>query len=152
MYIDNELLKKWYFEERKCLESLPLFKRESAMAIAIVKKAVLDRVSELRAQDLPDKFAIPHLWDFIRQKNVKSNINRYFNDFLQRDNLKVAEEMNSIPKIDTSKTKSNADDRQYAAYFYQLEKVNKIEVELRKRNLDPEEVHKALGKCGSKPR
>lgn len=143
MYLDTPALKQWYVQERKKLEALPAFEREAELSFLNYQKRIMTEIKwDLTA---PETLASrPFVVQHIKQLLFKNNENKHAVS-------KLVDEINTKEKdqVDKDWDKKIAVDthaisdlnRAYAEYFYQLEKVNRIEAELKARGLTPEIVY-----------
>ena len=152
MMIDSQLLEQWYCRERVKLESMSCFEREAKFKLLKIKEIILDALDkEMNADNLEGKYNDLHLLKLFESYIDKNKTNEILKNNVSEDKKRVAEDMEStyLPtgEKDGAKALENQSHDVYAHFLYQLEKINKIEEEIRKRGIDPEKVYKEYRGC-----
>jgi len=146
MYVDNELLKDWYCFERKKLEELPAFMREATLNSIKSRMEIEDVLTRtLKVSEIVTKeYAGEHLKTLLDDRFNENEINGYIGEALKQGHKELAVMWKGNFELDKYGIQNACKD--YAEYFYQLEKFSKIEELLNKRKLDPEKVYKECKK------
>lgn len=136
MYI--ELLKQLYYKERKTLEAMWIFKKESKIRLLQKRKSIIERVqsnlsiSELLGRgDIAEETKDDLLRDGKNEDKVKERIEKNIKNELSEIENEEKEEL---------KNKNYSPD-EYADYLFQLEKVFALEDAISEERLFPEAVY-----------
>jgi len=152
MYLDTDLLKKWYYEERKRLEALPAFEREALLAFVNVKKRIATEVKWdlTSAETLVGKpYVTTHIKKMLFADNqAKQAVCSYIDGENEKERAGVQQEWEDA--LTGNRQKIPDDVRAYGDFFAQLEKVEKIETELKARGINPEEVYADMARKDEK--
>jgi hypothetical protein len=134
----TELLKQLYFKERKILEAMWIFKKESKIRLLQKRKSIMERVqgnlsiSELLGRsDIAEETKDDLLRDGRNEDRVKEHIEKNIEDELSEIENEEKEEL---------KNKNYSPD-EYADYLFQLEKVFALEDAISEERLFPEAVY-----------
>ena len=141
MNIELNYLKAWYCKERQKLEELPAFQREAAIALNKVRQKIL--IALAREVDMTELKSLygnePRFKTFFESPTIAVSINEIIDQITQSEQQALDHE-----KEELSLFSSNEEEHtEYALYFYQLAKVNKIEEELKKKikDIDPDQIY-----------
>jgi hypothetical protein len=136
MYLD--LLKKLYYEERKKLEGMWIYRQETKLKVIRLKKFIIEKlekdlnVSELEGRD--------DIAEEIKDRLLRDGNNQYKVE--ERLSKNIQEEILAVSKDEQEElrnTNYNADE--YADYLLQSEKVYALEAEMIEKGLYPEGVY-----------
>lgn len=133
-----ELLKEFYYKERKKLEEMRVFKQESKLKFIRVKKDTLEKIEgRLSIAEIMGRNDIT--------EEIKDNLlrNRNNEDKLsERLAALIEEELSGIEREEKEELR-NADYSAYdfAEYLFQLEKVSVLEAELENNRLFADAVY-----------
>ena len=134
-----ELLKEFYYKERKKLEEMRVFKQESKLKFIRVKKDTLEKIEgRLSIAEIMGRNDIT--------EEIKDNLlrNRNNEDKLsERLAALIEEELSGIEREEKEELR-NADYSAYdfAEYLFRLEKVSVLEAELENNRLFADAVYK----------
>lgn len=152
MHLDTHLLKKWYYEERKKLESLPAFEREALLAFVNIKKRIATEIKWdlTSAETLVSRpYIATHLKQMLFPDNKsKQEMCGYIDGENEKERAAVGQEWEDA--LMGNRQKIPDDVRAYGDFFAQLEKVEKIETELKTRGINPEEVYSDMARQAGK--
>jgi len=141
MNIELNYLKQWYCKERQKLEELPAFKREAAIALNKVRQKIL--VALAREVDMTELKSFygndPRFKSFFESPTIAVSINEIIDQITQSEQQALDHEKEELFFL----SGSEEEHVEYALYFYQLAKVNKIEEELKKRikDMSPDQIY-----------
>lgn len=143
MYLDTPALKQWYVQERKKLESLPAFEREASLAFLNYQKRITTEIKwDLTAPETlaSRPFVVQHIKQLLFKNNEnKHAVSKLIDEMNDKEKKHIDENWDKTLAVDSHKIHDL--NQAYAEYFYQLEKVNRIEAELKTRGLTPELVY-----------
>ncbi|MFA5008153.1 MAG: hypothetical protein WC546_02910 [Candidatus Omnitrophota bacterium] len=143
MYL--ELLKKLYYEERKKLESMWIYKQEMKLKIIQFRKRMLEKLEScLTINEIAGRSDI--------MEQIKDNL---FRDAEHSDKLQVRLDFNASDerkRLEEEERQelanANYNPDEYADYLFQAEKVYTIEAEMAEKGLYPEAVYNEEGHAG----
>lgn len=141
MNIELNYLKAWYCKERQKLEELPAFQREAATTLNKVRQKILNVLArEVDMTELKSLYGSdPRFKPFFESPTIAVSINEIIDQITQSEQQALDHE-----KEELSLLSGNDEERmEYALYFYQLAKVDKIEEELKKKikDIDPDQIY-----------
>lgn len=133
-----ELLTELYYQERKKLEEMPVYKQEEKLKLIRLQRSVVDKAEiNLTSSELLGRNDIA--------EEIKDNLLREPDNedkIRERLNANISEDLSKIDdaqKEELGKVAYSASE--FADYLYQLEKVAAIEIELENNRLFPEDVY-----------
>jgi len=133
-----ELLKQWYYSERKKLESLEIFKQEAKMRLLRLKKTVFEKAKNnlttgeiLGRADIADEVKD----DLFRDDEKEERFGRWLEDNFEKEMADVGKE----EKAELESARYNPEE--FAEYLFRLEKVVALENSLSEEGLLPEEIY-----------
>jgi hypothetical protein len=136
MYL--ELLKELYYQERKKLEEMGVYKQEAKLKLIGFRRGIVDRAEEnltmselLGRSDIAEEIKDNLLRDSGSEDKIKERLNTVVNEELSEIDNEQKEELKRAAYPAS----------EFADYLYQLEKVSAIESELENNRLFPADVY-----------
>ena len=143
MYLDTPALKQWYRDERKKLEELPMFERESRLSFLNLQKRLNTEIKwDLASPEtlVGRPFIVQHIKQLLFTDNAnKHTISGMIDAISNKEKTALDAEWEKAFALDQNASSQLLS--AYADFFLQLEKVNRIEAELKARGLDPERAY-----------
>lgn len=136
MYI--ELLKQLYYQERKKLEAMWIFKQESKIRLLKLRKTILERISERLTideisgrGDIAEEVKDSLLSNPDKEDKIRERLDKDKDDELLEIENAQKEELRS----------TNYNPQEYSDYLFQLEKVSALEDTISEERMFPEQVY-----------
>ena len=146
-----ELLKEFYYKERKKLIEMPIFKQEGKLRFLAAKKEMLDKAKvNLSISQMLGRSDITEgvKENLLRDREKAEKIEGYLSKSIASE-FSIAEE---DEEGELKNLQYSSDD--YAEYVLQLEKINAIEAELENNRIFPDvafEEQRAINESKNKP-
>ena len=135
MYINS--LKELYYQERKKLQDMWIYKQESKIRILQLRKKITEKIEEnlttsqlMARNDIAEETKDHILHDGNNEEAFRSRINKNLDDEISEIETAESDELRS----------ANYRPDEYADYLYQMEKVAALEDSISEERLFPEDV------------
>lgn len=134
----TELLKQLYYQERKKLEALWIFKQESKIRLLKLKKAILERVAgRLTREEISGRNDISD-----KAKDSLLDGGTTEDKMIERIDKNNSDELDEIGDAEKEELRTaNYPAEEYADYLFQIEKVSALEDAISEERMFPEQVY-----------